>query len=658
MSYTTIKNKIKSINYPETSLEGSVLKFIRECCENMRFSEEKTKTEEEENRFCGASIKESQIPYNMQMDIEKLCLENALERFLKSGKKKDAFDVYFCYLEMFIGNYGDVRRVIELLSEFEANASGLLMKHRDHYSHSVYVFALGLAFYYNSSAFRKVYSEYYGLSAEKSACHYLEYWGLASLFHDIGYLFELPFEEVCSYFEVQNMKREYCPHISYRRLTDFISISDAVSDKIRAIYPARHFKTINELFAYILIEKLGKVYSLDENEMLSCLSKKPTEPNEFENYIDHAYFSAVALFKMLFDRTDFEVKNEHLDALTAVLMHNSLYKFNIARYKSDDNKPFNMNLHPLAYMLMLCDELQCWDRIAYGRNSKLELHPMDCRFELHDNSIEADYIYDEKEYAKIKRFEDEYEEYLKRKFKEENKEKAPELKAYSKMYIKDSDGISCFLSDIRKIVNLNDINLEVKFSESKKVHEGTKNYLSNSNFLSLYNFAVVLNGRWNGKEWKNFSDKDTIEKLTESFNKLSLEYKLSNINQAKAFAGYMNMIDCFYTDRQVDFEMVEDFSGDELKKIGIAEHKRWLTEHYNMGWEYGLPENAEREIKRQHMDLIPGFSAEQGTVTDEMAEKNYKRLNKEEQDKDTEPMKCMLAMLRMFDGLRIYRLKS
>ncbi len=30
--------------------------------------------------------------------------------------------------------------MIELLSEYEANGSGLLMKHRDHYSHSVYVF--------------------------------------------------------------------------------------------------------------------------------------------------------------------------------------------------------------------------------------------------------------------------------------------------------------------------------------------------------------------------------------------------------------------------------------------------------------------------------------------------------------------------------------
>lgn len=73
-----------------------------------------------------------------------------------------------------------------------------------------------------------------------------------------------------------------------------------------------------------------------------------------------------------------------------------------------------------------------------------------------------------------------------------------------------------------------------------------------------------------------------------------------------------------------------------------------------MGWTYGEPERARREQVRQHWDMIPGWTGE--TVSMELAEKNYRRLNFDEQLKDTEPMECMLAMLRMFDGLRIYRL--
>ena len=80
----------------------------------------------------------------MEMDIDRLCLENAIHNFLKTGKKEDAFNVYYSYLYMFVGEYEKTRRMIELLSEFEMKGSELLMKHRDHYVHSVYVFVLEL----------------------------------------------------------------------------------------------------------------------------------------------------------------------------------------------------------------------------------------------------------------------------------------------------------------------------------------------------------------------------------------------------------------------------------------------------------------------------------------------------------------------------------
>ena len=74
-----------------------------------------------------------------------------------------------------------------------------------------------------------------------------------------------------------------------------------------------------------------------------------------------------------------------------------------------------------------------------------------------------------------------------------------------------------------------------------------------------------------------------------------------------------------------------------------------------MGWIDGTPEKADRDFQRQHIDMIPGFEG-QFKVTLEAAKENYKRLDKEEQDKDMDPMDCMLAMLRMYDGIRIYRL--
>ena len=671
MSYTMLNNEtLRSYNYAPKSLEGAALSFIRDLCEGLRFDKSKATSFSDDNLdSAGTSLKANQIPFNMEKDIDRLCLENAVDRFLKSGKKEDAFDVYFCYLEMFVGDYKKTRRMIELLSEFEANGSSLLMKHRDHYSHSVYVFCLGIAIYESNSIYREAYMKAYGFEGDKdnkkAACHYLKYWGLASLFHDIGYPFELPFEQVASYFEVAGDDRSKRPFVAYHGLESYVRLNKAMQRRIAKLFGLgtdKILSTTEEVFAYSLSQKMGDVYYFSEQEMLGFLHKKPTEPNKFGHYMDHAYFSATVLFKKLFEELTIDLTKEYIDSLTAIILHNSLYKFSVAYYKDPvSNIRFKPDLHPLAYMLMLCDELQCWDRIAYGRNSKLELHPMACKFKFSEDKIEANYIFDKAEQGKIDRYN-----------KDTSKDK--KLKAYSSYVEQEEivrDGaaekvkVSKFQADIENIVDLSRIKLEVTSSiEEKKGRRHS--YISDSNFLNIYNFAVVLNGRWNGiSEWKSARDNHTVDeyisnesnwkRFTEQFDKLSLEYKLSNINQAKAFARYMSEIGCFYTDKDVDYELVENFSDAEVARIGLLEHKRWLQEHYDMGWKYGNPADSnKRELTREHKDMIPEFKG--SDVSAEAAKRNYERLDKAEQDKDTDPMECMLAMLKMFNGLRIYRL--
>lgn len=666
MAYTMLKNRISTKGYQQNTLEGAAISFIRNNCEGLRFDKSKATDISMNLDHDGTSVHSGQIPFNMEKDIDRLCLENSIDHFLLSGKKEDAFNVYFCYLEMFIGNYDKTRRMIELLSEFEANGSGLLMKHRDHYSHSVYVFCLGLAIYETNDIYRDTYKKYYKIEDDyEAAYNYLKYWGMTALFHDIGYPFELPYEQVCSYFEVNGEKRKDEPFMAYNAMDSFIKINDNVKKELKIVTGGREFLTTNELFAYVLTSKLGDEYKFSEEQMLTYLNEKPERPDKFGYFMDHAYFSATVLFKKLFEEMQCKLTAEYLDSLTAILMHNSLYKFCISHYKDEGNRPFKAELHPLAYMLMLCDELQCWDRIAYGRNSKKELHPMGCTFDFSDNGIRAVYLYDEKEIGKVNQFKDDYIAWLQKPNKSKN-DKAPKQKAYSEMFIT-NNGVSAFQSDIARIVDLTKIRFSVEIGFTKSVHEGNRSYLSNSNFIDLYNFAMVLNGRWNNSDWKRaketgqeekiLNNSGVLKKFNESFKGLSLEYKLSNINQAKAFSKYMDRIGCFYTDKAVDFELVEKFTDKELIKIGVLEHQRWLQEHYDMGWVYGTPEKEKRELLRQHKDMIPG-AGEVSVVSNEDAKANYDRLDKSEQDKDTDPMECMLAMLKLFDGLRIYRLNQ
>jgi hypothetical protein len=51
------------------------------------------------------------------MDINRLCLERELERFMDSGATQDAYSVYYCFMEIFLGSYGKSKKIVELLSE-------------------------------------------------------------------------------------------------------------------------------------------------------------------------------------------------------------------------------------------------------------------------------------------------------------------------------------------------------------------------------------------------------------------------------------------------------------------------------------------------------------------------------------------------------------
>jgi len=288
------------------NLEEAALRFIHNRCTGLRYDSEVEKKEQTEKINLGTSIGEKQIPYNMQMDIDRLCLENAVKRFLDSGVTIDAFDVYFCFSEMFLGDYRNTGAMVELLSEFENNGSSVLMKHRDHYAHSVYVFVLGLAIYETNNEYRKAYAKTYELDNDTAAAHhFIKYWGTASLFHDIGYPMELPFEQATSYFEVNSHEREKMPFMSYSCMDEYVKISEPLKREISKI-DGRIFNTTNELFAGYITKKLAKEYIFNEQDLLEKIADKPTHPEKFNYFMDHAYFSATVILRKLYQELEEE----------------------------------------------------------------------------------------------------------------------------------------------------------------------------------------------------------------------------------------------------------------------------------------------------------------------------------------------------------------
>ena len=148
---------------------------------------------------------------------------------------------------------------------------------------------------------------------------------------------------------------------------------------------------------------------------------------------------------------------------------------------------------------------------------------------------------------------------------------------------------------------------------------------------------------------------------------MSLEYQLSTLNRAKNFSRYLDAINCFFTDKPVDYEMVTEFNAEQAAIFAPMEHERWLREHQALGWIYGLDyetvsldieneaEKAQmRKVLREQMRCHKLMM--DGELNPERVRDHYLSLSEEDQDKDWKPFNAMLQLLKRFDGLRIYKL--
>lgn len=547
-------------------------------------------------------------------ESDKTCFKKSLEQFLKSGSKEDAFIVYFCFAEVFKlfgSGYDNTQKLLEMLSDHEYHSGELLSKHRDHYCHSVYVFALGLALYNADKALRNAFLKFYGgVDDGVSARRFLYLWGAVSLFHDIGYPFQLAHEQIKNYSaELWGAKNPQNLFVSFGNYDGFTAIDNQTSLRLKRMLNAdRNFSNIDELLAYGLNLRMG----YDEKAVCRKLKSRVEYQPAF---MDHAYFSAVILAKQLLAQPEFNFDEHKLDILTAILLHNSFNK-----YDAPDAHPVGLEEHPLSYLLIVCDELQNWDRLAYGKVSKRDPIAWDIALDVQNNELTAKYYFESctvTDENNMKRFNKSFEEI-----------QSGQFIAKIKSYVSGAPAMQAFAEERPKLKKAN-------------------LYASDNNFINLCDFAKAVHA-----SYLEFCKEMAVEDINDSFEKLSLEFKVSNIEQAKSYAYKLELINCFYSSKDLDYPVIEDFKTteyglrghDNLGFLCREEHVRWVREKLNMGWSYGTDYSSreERNAKKIHKDIVP-----------------FEQLSESDRQKDEIMINNIIPLLKKFgNNIRIYSYRT
>lgn len=324
----------------------------------------------------------------------KANITSAISEFLNDSTIEKAYKIYEIFFEAYwIGTQHKKNPFLQLTEEmmsFEETAGRLLEKQRDHYIHTIFVFILGLAIFSQNKNYRKFFNNY-----AKNEKRYLDFyttkneeffyrWGIASLSHDIAYPLEISLKQVKKYVNfIWNYPEEINEMVGVKlnlaNFKEYIKLPELKSDKRYQEQFYKHYpRSKNKFYSdsiSLLSENISYAFNLQFKTIKNNLDEFLKKMKE-NSFIDHGFYSSVIVLRWYYYLLKTERWNPAYfyfpitDAASAILLHN-YYKHGLMK------EPFNLSSlkaeqHPIAYLLILCDELQIWGRKCYGEKSKID----------------------------------------------------------------------------------------------------------------------------------------------------------------------------------------------------------------------------------------------------------------------------------------------
>lgn len=338
----------------------------------------------------------------------------SISRFLDLGDEKSAFNVYDAFFKAYwIGMQSKENPFLALtdtIRKYEEGAGRLIDKQRDHYVHSVNVFLLGIAIFSSNDTFQNYFNNYalnkkiYPDSYDTKHEEFFYRWGLASLFHDIAYPLEITLKQANQYFDFiwcypSKSTTKKCSFIELPDFNKFIKLprlkpTGKYQAKFYKRYPSFKISYANNA-VFLLAEAIASRFNLRPIALKKAL-KILMNVMKKEGFVDHGFYSAVIMSRWYYYLMKITSWNPAyfyfpvLDSASAILLHN-FYKNALIK------KPFKLgklkvSQHPIAYLLILCDELQDWNRKTYGQNDCHLFFPRNVSLSVNCNILRLSYV--------------------------------------------------------------------------------------------------------------------------------------------------------------------------------------------------------------------------------------------------------------------------
>lgn len=546
----------------------------------------------------------------------KVYLQHCISQFLDEETAETAFDVYRaffdCYRLALPGKSNAFYDIVDMLYMYEKGTESLTEKQRDHYIHTINVFLTGLSIYAQNSNYRNAFSHALSVSKYRHAYSRLEEeflyrWGIASLLHDIGYPLEIASKQIERFLNTIVSVDDDCPQIKVSIVYDhFDQINqinavvprDAFTNEYLQVFPeAASLDLLKPLD--ILSHNISRSFGTDllaTKDALDATSERMIK----KGFIDHGFYSALIVLKwygLLIQQCKYQPAYFYwpvADAATAILLHNYYGK-------CLQNEPFSLHAmhaedNPIAFLLILCDELQEWNRKAFGSITKTSVQTESVQLIINDEHLKVNFI-------------------------TANSHLPEAFCAKKKSLLLKTLSIADLFPE--------GIDFENSTIDDLSILKAGLPFAPRPLYENIERLAIAIHFLYNENQLSKHPD-SPLQYPT--FSGLPEDLKFSNIRQAQGIYEKLTEFG-FFIDVKGKEGQIMKIDGELLETMAEREHEMWVQERIKSGWQLG----AKDVTKKTTPYLIP-----------------YAELSEEIKDLDREAIRNIPVLLDMIN-MGIYK---